>query len=272
ETVKDVIRGIGLSLFPAGVVAFLLYRFATTATEISLREMVENVIGKNMEKYLTEISFNVEKGLAGIDRDVKELAPVFVSCSEMGVESVYLNRGAALESFSKYLNDELQKADRGEPSRIWIISSSIKGFMDTAGRNFIGRTMIERIGRSNCDIRVLMTDPNPEIADRRAQQESRGPGEIPHEIQMNLARLKRSGIRHDCIKFYQGTPTVFAIATMDMMLLNPYPYEAEAFTCFSLIVYKTPMETDIYHQYLNYHFEEAWKHANEITPHHWDTC
>jgi len=279
EPAKDIIRGIGLSLFPAGVVAFLLYRFAASITEISLKEMLETTIGKIIEKYMKEISSNVEEGLSEVDKDVKEgllkidedikrLAPVFISCSEMGVEGVYLNRGAALDVFAQYLDAELQRADRGEPSRIWIISSSIKGLIDTAGKNFIGKTMIERIGKSNCDIRILMTDP--EKGDARALQEGRAEGEIPSEIWMNLSRLKRAGIKREQVKFYQGTPTVFAIATTDRMLLNPYPYEAEAFTCFSLIVYKTLTETDIYHQYLKYHFEESWKHAKEVPPHDWN--
>ena len=71
----------------------------------------------------------------------------------------------------------------------------------------------------------MMTDP--EMADYRAQQEGRASGEIPNEIDMNIARLKRIGIERKTIRFYRGTPTVFAIATTDRMLLNPYPYETE---------------------------------------------
>lgn len=114
-----------------------------------------------------------------------------------------------------------------------------------------------------------MTDPD--MADARARQEGRAPREIPNEISMNIARLKRIGIRREQLKYYQGTPTVFAIVTTDRMSLNPYLYETEVFTCFSLIVCKTlNADSDIFHQYLNYHFENPWEHAREIIPSEWN--
>jgi hypothetical protein len=88
---------------------------------------------------------------------------------------------------------------------------------------------------------------------------------------MNLAYLKKIGVRQESVRFYSGVPTVFAIATTDRMLLNPYPYEMEAFRCFSVIVHRTlDPNTDIYHQYLRYHFEGPWQRTTEISLHQWN--
>jgi hypothetical protein len=73
----------------------------------------------------------------------------------------------------------------------------------------------------------------------RAQQECRAAGEIPKEVEMNLAFLKRMGVQRESVRFYAAPPTVFAIATTDRMIINPYPLQAEAFRCFTMIVNRT---------------------------------
>jgi hypothetical protein len=112
-----------------------------------------------------------------------------------------------------------------------------------------------------------MTDPL--VADFRAQQEGRPKGDIQTEIRAGIVRLRNSGIQRECVKYYTGTPTVFAIATSDKMLLNPYPYESESQRCFSLIVQKTQNPEDIYHQYIEYHFERPWRRATAIPDEDW---
>jgi len=79
------------------------------------------------------------------------------------------------------------------------------------------------------------------------------------------------------VRFVLHTPTVFAIATKDVMLLNPYPYGTEAFRSFCVTVRKSSAiganrarERDIYEQYEHYHFGEPWAHAEQIDPNVWD--
>ena len=267
--IGEVLRGIGLSLFPAGVVAILIYLFASRVAEISLKAELKKAVGDRLDEHMRNIGRKVTDGLNTLDDNMKKLSPVFVYCAERGVESVHLNRGGALERFAWFLDSELKKALQGDPARIWIVCSSMKGFINAVGEHFNGRRVLERIADCRCDFRIIMTDPM--TADARAAQEGRAPGEIPDEIKMTLARLKRTGIYRESIKFYQGTPTVFSIATMDRMLLNPYPYESEAFACFSMIVYKTlDPDADIFHQYLQFHFEKPWNHARAISPNEWD--
>jgi len=110
----------------------------------------------------------------------------------------------------------------------------------------------------------------PKFADMRAEQEKRGPGDIPKEIAGSITILRNNGVRKEFVKYYPGAPTVFAIATSDRVLLNPYPYEESARNCFSVIARSTQNPKDIYHQYLESHFEKPWSRAKEIPLEEWE--
>lgn len=277
---QEIVRGLGLSLLPTGIVALFVSRFAESLTAILIRNSIEKTIKEGLTKDLVKIDQSVSAGLSKIQETVKEgtvrmrsdmqnLSPLIASASKLGLENVYLTRTGALAAFSWFLAAEAARAERREGGRVWIISSSIKGFLEAAVENFDGLQTMERLAKNGCDIRVIMTDPA--VADFRAAQEGREPGEIPKEIEMNLALLKRIGVEREAIRFYRGTPTVFAIATQDRMLLNPYPYQSEAFRCFSMVVHKTlNASADIYHQYLRFHFEEPWLRASPIGLDQWN--
>ncbi|MFI0453528.1 hypothetical protein [Actinomadura sp. 6N118] len=62
-----------------------------------------------------------------------------------------------------------------------------------------------------------------------------------------------------------------------MMLINPYPYGAEAFRSLCITVRRTPAsgvsrarERDIYEQYEHSQFKEPWPNADEIDPKMWE--
>ena len=162
---------------------------------------------------------------------------------------------------------------------LWFVSSSMKGFIETSEKGFDGKLLLKRaaylVGEGQLTLRVLMTDPNH--GNDRAAQEGRNKGDIPNEIRANLAILKVLEVRREDVRFVRRTPTVFAIATDELMLLNPYPYRAEAFRCFTITVRKTPSAEanpttyrDIYDQYWQHHLIEPWNHADEITATYWD--
>lgn len=277
---RDIVHGFGLGLTPAGVVALILSRYAAFFTELLLREAVETTIRDRLQKDMRELDRTVEDGIGIItekiesgvqktDLHMKKLSPLFGAASRLGLENVHLTRAQALASFAGFLDAEVKKGVECVPTaRVWIVSSSIKGFLNATGEHFDGRRMLEKIARCGCDLRIIMTDPK--VADFRAKQEKRAAGEIPQEVRMNIAYLKRIGVKRESIRYYSGTPTVFAVATSDRMLLNPYPYQTEAFRCFCVIVHKTlDPEDDIYHQYLQYHFDEPWQSTTEIPVDEW---
>lgn len=277
---QTILRSLGLSLVPAGVVTVVISRYASNITEALLRETVETTIRDRLQQDMKQLSSTVSTGMekvattvndgvAQIEQDMQRLSPLFFAAGKLGLENVHLNRNLALDQFAWFLDAEIQKVKRGEPARVWIVSSSIKGFLEATSEHFDGRRMMAQLASCNCNIRIMMTDPK--VADLRAKQERRKDGEIPMEVQMNLAYLKRIGVGRESIRFYSGTPTVFAVATTDRMLLNPYPYQREAFRCFSMIIQQTNNpEADIYTQYLLYHFEEPWQRTMEIPADEWD--
>jgi hypothetical protein len=278
--IQTILRSFGLSLAPAGVVTVVLSRYASSITEALLRETVETTIRERLQQDMKQLNITVSTGMdkvattvndgvTQIERDMQRLSPLFFAAGKLGLENVHLNRNLALDQFAWFLDAEIQKAQRSEHARVWIVSSSIKGFLEATSEHFDGRKMMAQLAHCNCDIRIMMTDPK--VADLRAKQERRKDGEIPMEVQMNLAYLKRIGVKRESVRFYSGTPTVFAVATTDRMLLNPYPYQREAFRCFSMIVQHTNNpEADIYTQYLRYHFEEPWQRTMEIPTDEWD--
>ncbi|MCP4566005.1 MAG: hypothetical protein GY841_00335 [FCB group bacterium] len=291
----EILQATGLTFFPAGVVSFMLSRFAGGITEVLIQQVIDDTIKDGLksqvhditsevstqlnggmklihdrtDKSLNLIHSEVSEGMKEINKKMESLSPLLVSCYKLGVQSVYLTRAEALLGLAWFLDSEINRAHEDQSARIWIVSSSIKGFLTIVMSGFDGRKMMGRIAQSGCDLRIIMTDPAK--ADFRAEQEGKGSGEIPNEIQMYLADLKRMGVKREQIKFYPGTPTVFGIATSDRMLLNPYPYETEAYRCFSMIVYKTiDPQSDIYTQYLENHFDLPWLRAKELALNDWE--
>lgn len=262
---REIFLGLGLGIFPVGVVTLLVSRFADAITRVLLTRTVREAIHDRLEKDMQTIDSTVKLGLKKIDDDMKELSPLFLSSSKFGLESVHLTRSEALNHFAQFVEAEVKLGEKG---RVWIVGSSMKGLLGVATERFDGRNTVEAIVASACDLRIMVTALN--MADSRATQEDRAEGDIPREIEMNLGDLKRVGVEHGCVKFYKGTPTVFAIATNDRMLLNPYPYETEAYHCFAIVARRTrDGGSDIFQQYLRYHFEEPWARAEFVSSELW---
>ena len=260
--IRNLILGIGVGLFPTGLVALILSRYTAKITEFLIEDT---------------INLSLHEGLSRVKDDIYQLTPLLRSSSLLGLENIYPNRGAALEEFSEYIKKELDELENGEKKSgiLWVVSSSLRGFVVATGSKFDGLMMLSHMSRiknrlnEKLDLRILMTEPT--MADVRAKQENRGKGEIPGEIQSSLSSLRNAGIKRECVRYYPGTPTVFAIATSEKILLNPYPYERDSHRCFSLIAFNTFRTDGIYSQYKTFHFEEPWKRAKEISTDSWDS-
>lgn len=208
----------------------------------------------------------LERELDRIGTHPVEEQTLSLAASTLGLENVHPTRSAALERFAECLHDELKGATEEKPARIWIVASSLNGFLSSL-RSFDGLKILGQAAAAPCDFRVLLT--HPKVAEMRARQERRDAGQIATEVGIALERLRTSGIRRGQVRYYEGAPTVFAVATSEWMLLNPYPYEREAYRCFSVIVRNTRSSDDIYDQYLSAHFQEPWDHALEVPEEDW---
>ena len=82
---------------------------------------------------------------------------------------------------------------------------------------------------------------HPCFSSLREDQEGREEGQIRKEIDETINFLKGCGMASDeCLRFYRGTPTCFAVIASNAMLLNPYPYQIEAFRSFCIEVRRLP--------------------------------
>jgi hypothetical protein len=172
-----------------------------------------------------------------------------------GIEDICKNRSLALEKLIFLLEEE----DR----EIVIVGSSLKGLIgvgsSAVGHNKLIRDIFESSLRRNVDINLLMTSPR--VADHRSKQEGRIEGDIESEILENLMyliKIKFASSKHSShlnIKLYNGTPTIFMIATPNLMMLNPYPYYSTAYGSFSFIIRS---DSDLYKTYYMSHYQSAW--------------
>jgi len=61
------------------------------------------------------------------------------------------------------------------------------------------------------------------------------------------------------LKLYKGSPTCFLMATTERMIINPYPYQIEAYRSFCLELVSTESIQSIYNSYLVNHFKKPWE-------------
>jgi hypothetical protein len=140
---------------------------------------------------------------------------------------------------------------------IVVVGSSLKGIWDNPHFAEKLTTLIEHGRKTNCNFSFLLTHPH--YSRYREGQESREKDDIAKEILHAISWLSVRGIGREHVKLYKGTPTCFLIATTDRMLINPYPYQIEAYRCFCLEVVPTDSTHSIYNSYWVNHFRKPWE-------------
>ena len=137
-----------------------------------------------------------------------------------GVTGIFKRREMAVRSFATALDQESKD--------IMIIGSSLKGLLQKDEYSDIKDKIRFKIQNNlTTDVKFLLT--HPIVADFRANQENRRPGEIGEEILSSLKVLWEWGVNCRNVRLYLGTPTCFAIKTARQMLINPYPYISVSF-------------------------------------------
>lgn len=277
---RDQILSFGTTLATFGFTTLLVTIFASSQLQDELLDRID----REMTGHVANVQSAMVKTAETFERSINDFNPLVGNCSRLGLVNVYLTRPDALSDFADHLEEELKeaasaaasRAGAGAPSefapkaRLWIVSSSMKGIRETAAGRFDGAGVLtwagELAARDLLDMRVLMTHPG--YANLRASQELRLEGAIPEEIKETLEFLALCGVPFGGIRLVKATPTVFAIATRVEMLLNPYPYSAEAFRSFTLRVKKVHLapsdrhaaiHRDIFEQYEHRHFEMPWQ-------------
>ena len=262
----DLALGLGLALAPSGIVG-LLTDWLVFGNLISTLNLKTRQLGEKTESLGSEIN-------------LLRISTEFLKRSlDLGLEMIYTDRNAARRDFSSAMEFESKRKDiRG---KLIIVGSSIKGLIENVkGTPEIIKNAIESQG----ELRILLT--HPEYSQYRENQEDRPYGAIEDEIFDGIRELE-SCVEPDypqpadlklspIVKLYKGTPTCFMIITGDRMLINPYPYEEEAYKSFCIAVRKVEprdqpidIERTIYAQYLRAHFEKPWERNSVPYAHYW---
>jgi hypothetical protein len=172
----------------------------------------------------------------------------------LGLEMVYLNRQEALHAFIPYLEGYVERQE----SKLYIVGSSLKGAIEMIPefRGILEKAIPTETSPKK-ELNILLT--HPWYSGFRENQEDRSTGDIADEIFQSIRISRQIGAPEEQVKLYKGTPTCFLIATDERMLLNPYPYEKEAYDNFCLTVRWVDRPDSIYHQYITHHFLEPWR-------------
>lgn len=201
---------------------------------------------------------DLESVIDGIPQDQPESEYTSQGLTTLGLERVFGSRGGGLTYLVPKLRGEIERSRRSK-GLLYISGTSMRGFLASDADKFNGPELLEEFVKSGCDIRIMLT--HPETAERRTEAERRPPDAIAGEVKQAVTQLMRLGVKSEQIRYYEGSPTVFGIATSEHMLLNPYPHRAESHRCMTLVVRKTEDSGDIYDQYFKSHFEAAWEHG-----------
>lgn len=284
--VRDQILAFGATLATFGFTTLLVTLFASS----QLQDELLSRIDREMTRHVTKVHQAMERTKRTFEQSVNDFNPLVGNCARLGLVNVYLTRADALSDFVDHLEEELKEAASAAASstsvrpapmestpkaRLWIVSSSMKGILELAAGRFDGAGLLtwagELAAKDLLDVRILMT--HPLYANLRASQELRLVDAIPEEIKEALRFLQECQVPVEGVRLVCATPTVFAIATRVEMLLNPYPYSAEAFRSFTVRVRKVHLapsdrhaaiHRDIFEQYEHRHFEIPWRQGLEL--------
>lgn len=226
------------------------YEIGRTMPDLLFLNKLKNKFALNVDYLLEE-----PEELAG-RKDLVSVVQIIEAIDESGIRGIFDNRSKALAALKPYLQKE--------SFEINIVASSMLGLRIQQPEVF--SLLEERIKEESVDFNILFT--HPEKANFREKQESRREGSIKSEIFESIARLisilreKNLTSKRVSIKFYQGTPTCFLVGTSRMMLVNPYPFETEAYNVFCLLVENNGY---IYEQYKKFHFDKPWKSDKSVS-------
>ena len=205
---------------------------------------------------------DLESILDSVPQSLPQTEGFSVGAEGLGLERVFRSRSDALGYFAGALRTEKERGVHAK-SAVYITCTSMRGFMVTDAKDFNGPRLLKELSDTHCHLHIMLT--HPETSEFRAEQEKRPPGAIAGEVRESVRQLLEIGVTVDQIRYYRGSPTVFGIATSESMLLNPYPYESESHRCMTLVVRKTENTEDVYHQYIESHFEQPWEKAVAIS-------
>ena len=200
--------------------------------------------------------------LASKIQDITTSNQVLIQTSQLGLVGIHKNRMDAIEHyFFNVIRDEVNEID--------IVGSTIFGLKGYRSASF--QKIMEVLEAKHADsafrLRILLTHWDF-IAFRQDQEKTEkniARYVISKELKDAIELLRAKGMAK-CVKFYKGSPTCFTIIAegQKQMLINPYPYQREAYNCWCITVRETL--GGIYSDFKQAHFDEPWENQQLAIP------
>jgi hypothetical protein len=190
-----------------------------------------------------------------------------VQLNQLGLVGVHKNRLDAIEHhFFEIMSNE--------PSAIDIVGSTIFGLKGYRSATF--EKIVELLARKNQTpgfrVRILLThwDYISYRQDQEITEKNAARYVISKELKDAMDVLDRQKLT-SCVKFYMGSPTCFTIICdgQKQMLMNPYPYQREAYNSWCIVVRDT--FGGVYSDFKAAHFDEPWSNPQLTIPYD-DAC
>lgn len=216
----EILIAGGVAVSAPGILSFLYRTFMLDEIKLEIQKPA-NEFKDTAEKMIGEATKSV------VDSYRNEIS-LLTSCNDAGLVNIFNTRQSGIRNFVPYIEEE--------PHEITIVGSSLRGLLMNTNEEYeFARQCFKRKILEQPKLKIYFLFTHPLVADLRSDQEHRRRKDIGKEIIKSLDYLiSEWNIDPENIKLYAGTPTCFGIKTSNAMLLNPYPYEKEAFAspCF----------------------------------------
>jgi hypothetical protein len=255
--------GVGAALFATGPITIMVWWVTDDMYRGALSDTLRTIVSTGLAESTQVLSDNIRESGATIQRSLRQTNSITRDCHRLGLLHVHLTRADALNTFSTYIQEEITRAEQGQPALLWFVCASLRGFLDLETNKFNPQALIRAAAaHPSLELRILMADP--EYTATRSP-DGHDSADLLRRSYDTITRLQRDySVPSTSIRLYAFRPSVFAIATSRHMLLNPYPHEEQGSRCMSIIATKTAQHDgdghsrDIYHQYLQNHFTRTW--------------
>lgn len=269
-----VLAAVGFVIFgthPA--LADLLYAIAAALGPVALIGIIYDQLLKDALRDAALLSFDhvservFRKSIAELKEQrvkIEDQTDRMLHISDVGLVAAFRERFPAFP--------RITTAIRAEECEIYIVGTSFLGLLrpEVHGQRELLEAIKDRIQAPQCQVRFLLTHPAFAHLRQSLEGVQRREGfHIAQEILETVVLLRELGVPYKDVRFVKGTPTVFGIMTSRLMLLNPYPYQRQAYTSVTFLLDSNHGESDparglnaVFRAYDDAHFRGVWEGNN----------
>lgn len=259
----EALVGIGAAIFATGPITVMVWWVTDDLYRGELSVALRDIVSAGVDGPTAKISQEIKESETATRNYLREANSIVSNCQDLGIVHVHLTRINALNRFSQYIREEIGRAEQSERAILWFVCTDLRGFLDIETNKFNPQALIRAAAEQpTLDLRILMADPEYTVA---RSGDGGNSAELRQRAYALVSRLQDEyGVKASAIRFYAFRPSVFAIATSQHMLLNPYPHQEQGHRCMSMVLTRVigpdtdGNSHDIYSQYIRTHFERTW--------------